>query len=256
MPKHNSLAGDSRVGDVVDWEGFDVFADEQWNNNGIALNSYSKFNGATFDSLRQKILNFDHVSSLSPNTSFHLYVFAGICDISTLRRDTHRPRDRSRWECYFNSENTHFESIQSDIQGLDSAITSRGMVPIYCTIPLINFSVYNDSLGNFSHRQFSQSEYNLMTAEALPLTLRVSDYLISLNQSRSKSTPLLHKSIIKSHGNKHKQRIVEHFEYFRDGLHASESFSFFDENTQTNKVRNLKRDWAESIFVAMKKNSQ
>jgi lysophospholipase L1-like esterase len=221
---HSSLIGDSRV------KGFKEHAltyklSDNWSKPGARINQME-------DLIRDCIIM--HHGEDSYKNSLHIYISAGICDI------TKRLKGKGYEEVIVNLneiESTKCKIIRS-LNDIQKFTLNEGATPIFTTI-------YPMSLHDWNNNRLCQRKTtNLQHVELYPkmqtkmeeMIREVNTHIININVNIGVATPLIHKHLVHNRG---KGNSSYKFNMLNDGCHPNQT---------------LKIKIANSIAVAIKKN--
>ena len=219
----NILAGDSRARGL---------------KNGIPRLSRSiVISGGTIDKVTEAVV--ESLKNRYFHTPPHVYVFAGINDLTRLVKD-HR---RHYTECIFDTDTqTAIHTVTQKFNTCIHSIQQAGGIPILCTITSANIEKYNKyMLHNFWTRHLEHThEYPTMQRNLNLAIDTINAYIANTNRNSGVSTPFTHTAIKKRTGNSRRVRYRYNWQGLDDGIHAESD----------TKIR-----WADAISAAIGLNS-
>ena len=195
--------------------------------------------GGTYKKLADKATEVLPDSTVDHESKNHVYVLAGVPDITTLVRSSPK-----HMECIYTDTPEHtLKHLKEQIDECADAITKKNAIPIFCTITPMNITLYNNYLleDNKTKYLLHAEKYDHMQAQILPIFTEINRYIKTYNTDRGFTTPMCQFEIVKRHGKGRKGYYRNHWEGLKDGLHATEK---------------TRKGWATAIRVAINKNRQ
>ena len=179
--------------------------------------------GGTLDDMAEKAAKL-----LPPPPQFgdrpHVYVMAGICDITYKVKSGHGPHRYT--ECLYSEEpSLTIERVKNEINNCARKIEGAGAVPCFCTIVPSSIKGYNNHLLNIGKttKHLHTDKYASMQRNLELAINEINSYIIDTNHSRNMSTPLTHTSIRKRHGTKPRHYYKYDYRQLKDGVHGNAS---------------------------------
>ena len=165
----------------------------------------------------------------------HIYISAGICNLTTRLRD----RNTNYEEVIFDiaQSNTTIESTKDQIKKLKKIAHYENADAIFCTIYPMSLKDWNNrrlAQNKTSNLKHSQS-YKVMQTELNKAVDSINEFIFQINKSGNFSTPHFHKQITHNR----KKNIAYKFNMLTDGCHPN--------NTLVKKQAN-------SLAIAIEKN--
>ena len=148
----------------------------------------------------------------------HSYFICGIPDLTSLVK-CHKEVYK---ECLFLGDpEAKLEKYKTDLIDCQKSIVNRGALPIFCTVPNMNLSIYNQHLLNKCKTKILKhsNEYQAMQENLTKTIESLNSYIFELNKEIGVSTPFIHCTISERRGKQGKRRYVYRWDRLEDGLH-------------------------------------
>lgn len=146
----------------------------------------------------------------------HLYISAGICDITT------RTKGRNYQEITFDNKRMTqiIQNMNDNISQLNSMVKNEGALPIFCTIYPMSLKDYNASLlhDRKTLKLMHQGDYESMQRNLEYAIHKVNEHIVSVNSSNQMHTPFLNKCMQHSRGG---GNFTVKFNLLKDGCHPN-----------------------------------
>ena len=203
----NVIIGDSRVAGLKYLHPLKLIFEDIWSKPGCSITQCT--------SLVEDNLIFHHPPLTNLKT--HFYIFAGICDLTTMLRA------KNYQEVVFYGHPTTVEDCMSVIDATSDEIVKLGAVPIFCTIPPLHLLTWNTlrlEQGKTSVLKHKE-KYPEMQSSLESAVQVVNSLIVQKNAERHLATPTLHTCMARSKNKK----IYHLYKMLPDGCHPGEEMT-------------------------------
>ena len=203
--------------------------------------------GGTFSKISNYVVKELLPSLRKPNPP-HIYIMAGIPDITTLKKGGNLFHPYR--ECILDgTESSVTNSVLANIEQCSHDIRDAGAIPIFCTVSNMNISKYNNYLleHNRTHTLHHSQDYDTMQHSLDNIMQAVNEHIVTHNKTHNMATPHCHSAIRKHRGKAGAGYYFYDYRLFSDGLHA-------DKDPKNKEGKIVRKLWAKSIRAAIIKN--
>ena len=168
----------------------------------------------------------------------HVYFLGGVPNISRLIKE---PGNHYKECIYDENPSETSDHFYNELLKTQNSMLKRGALPIFCTVPKFNLTLYNNDLltRNRTSALHYTSQYEDMQKNLNTAIDSINSHIYQTNLKTKVSTPFLHCSVMERRGRKNKRYYIYKWELYTDGLHATDD---------------LQKIWMKAIEKAIKLN--